>query len=59
MEMLDGKPAVQMFQDELNELVAKYCDNELTLAEAIGVLDMAKMEIFINNSNTENGEDDE
>ncbi len=40
------KPLVQTFYDELDEVVKKYCDNGLTVSEAIGVLELLKLSIY-------------
>lgn len=46
--MSDGKPICQQFQDEIEAVVRRYYDEGLTLAEAVGVLDVVKLDLWSN-----------
>lgn len=45
--MSDGNPLCQQFQDDVNTAIDKYRDQGLTLAEAIGVLEVAKLDLWL------------
>ena len=47
------KPLVQTFYDELDAVVKKYCDNGLTVSEAIGSLELLKLAIYEASKDTE------
>ena len=44
--MSDSKPLSQQFQDEINEVIKKYCDQGITNCEAIGVLEIIKIDLW-------------
>jgi len=39
------KPLIQQFQDDLNAVVDKYRNQRLTIAAAVGVLEIIKMDV--------------
>ena len=39
-------PLIQLFQDEINKVVDKYRDEGLTLGEAIGALELVKLDLY-------------
>lgn len=46
---MDGKPLIQLFNDEIRAIVVKYsADAELTNAEAIGVLEQILFNLKMN-----------
>ena len=45
---MDGKPLIQQFQDELRGVVDKYRDSTLTLGEAIGAIELVKLDVYNN-----------
>ena len=41
-----GKPIVQQLQDDISEIIDRYRDQGLTYGEAIGALEMVKLDIW-------------
>lgn len=41
-----NKPLVQQFSDDLHDVVDKYKDSGITLAETIGAIEMVKLDVF-------------
>lgn len=39
-------PLVQQFQDEINGVIDKYRDEGLTLSEAIGAIELTKLDLW-------------
>jgi hypothetical protein len=52
---MTSKPLVQHFQDDLNDVVDKYRDEGLTLSEAVGALELTKLDLH-NESGENNGD---
>ena len=52
---MSQKPISQQLQDEINSVIKKHTYGELTFAEAIGVLEIVKMDLWIS-QNDENQE---
>jgi len=52
---MSTKPISQQLQDEINQVIRKYTFGELTFAEAIGVIEIVKMDLWIS-QNDENKE---
>ena len=46
--MSDGKPMIQIFQDEIEAVVRRYYDQGLTLGEAVGALEVVKLDLWRN-----------
>ena len=44
---MSQKPISQQLQDEIKEVIKKYTYGELTFAEAIGVLEIVKLDLWI------------
>lgn len=44
---LDGKPLVKMFADDLYELITKYDKSGLTNSEAVGTLELQKIDLAL------------
>jgi hypothetical protein len=49
-------PLIELFQMDLNAVVDKYREQGLTAGEAVGTLDIVKMELYI--SHRENADED-
>lgn len=43
---MDGEPLVSQFANDLQQVVDRYCDQGLTVAEAIGCLELMKGKIL-------------
>ena len=54
---MDGKPLVEMFQEDLEEVIKKYSDQGLTLSEAIGAIEMVKLDLRDNQNDIDQEED--
>lgn len=46
MKDLDGKPLLQQFYDDMEDVLSRYMNNGLSLAEILGSLDMLKLEFW-------------
>lgn len=55
---MDSKPMIQFFQDEIEAVVRKYYDQGLTLGEAIGVLEVVKLDLWSNQRDDIDQEDE-
>jgi hypothetical protein len=44
--MMDGKPLIHSFEDEVNAVIDKYRDQGITFGEAIGVLETVKLNLW-------------
>jgi len=53
---MDGKPIIQQFQDDLQNVVAKYMDSGLELGSAIGTIEIVKLSLLPQDDDDE-GED--
>lgn len=52
---MSTKPISQQLQDEINQVIKNHTYGELTFAEAIGVLEIVKLDLWIS-QNDENKE---
>lgn len=43
---MSNSPLIDKFQDEVNGVIQKYNDQGLTLGEAIGVLEIVKLDMW-------------
>lgn len=43
---MDGEPLVSKFAEEVQAVVGRYCDQGLTVAEALGAFDLVKAQII-------------
>lgn len=50
---MDGKPLVAQFVGDLEAVVGKYHDQGMTVAEAIGGLEIVKLSVFRDQSSPE------
>ena len=41
-----SKPLAQQFQDDINSVIDKYRDEGLTVCEAIGVIELSKLDLW-------------
>lgn len=55
---MDGEPLVSQFVDDLTAVVAKYNDQGLTVAEAVGGLEMVKLSVFHDRMHEDDGDED-
>lgn len=51
---MDGKPIIQQLEDELNQVIDKYCEEGLVVGEIIGTLELVKLAFY----HTQFSEDD-
>ena len=43
---MDGKPLIQHFADDLQAVVDKYRNQGLTIGEAIGAIEIVKLDLY-------------
>lgn len=55
--MSDGKPLIQCFADDLNILIDKYRDQGVTFGEAIGAMEIAKLDLWHESQHKDESED--
>jgi len=41
-----NKPLVQQFQDDINAVIDKYRDEGLTVSEAVGAIELSKLDLW-------------
>lgn len=53
---MSTSPLVDQFANDIDDVINKYSDQGLTVAEAVGALDIAKMEIWYNHTDYKDDE---
>jgi hypothetical protein len=53
---MDAEPLVSRFTGDLDDVVTRYCDQGLTVSEAIGALELVKAKIIKDALEAEDGE---